>query len=375
MLTPRMPLYIVEMYAVIMYCSTTAARQFKLGYISEAVLCGMLSHVLYGTYDINGPRYLWWTWHDADPAIGQRIRNAPIGSSIWILSYTALHAALNRWVNDVNAPAFSPMVKEYVFPTMIPFFKRLFGSSKEWFVDLMVKLAETVLTKVDAFHLKIAQPTTWDVLKISFVGSICTPMFMQLMGLYQIFSFDVLGIPGRRTYRFAIALYVLILLKTFSTRPEGLRAAVSGLSVETQRANLILLRAIMSFYAFQLTVSAFGKPETHVSTGCHQKVGKTGQVVVKDIMGYDREEHVAVGQGPLLYSRHDYDLAGEASRGRFDKSGHEIVVANDAKQCEWYTVVGKKIAPAQRRKEFIGVLTFATCGLLGYGTALSGVAF
>lgn len=48
MITPRLPLYIVEMYATIIYLSTTAARQFNLPYISEATLTGLLAHVLYG---------------------------------------------------------------------------------------------------------------------------------------------------------------------------------------------------------------------------------------------------------------------------------------------------------------------------------------
>jgi len=41
MITPRLPLYIVEMYATIIYLSSTAARQFNLPYLSEATLTGM----------------------------------------------------------------------------------------------------------------------------------------------------------------------------------------------------------------------------------------------------------------------------------------------------------------------------------------------
>jgi hypothetical protein len=47
-------------------------RQFNLPYVSEATLTGLLAHVLYGVYDINGPPNLWWTWHDGDPSISKR---------------------------------------------------------------------------------------------------------------------------------------------------------------------------------------------------------------------------------------------------------------------------------------------------------------
>ena len=52
MITPRLPLYIVEMYATMLYMSTTAARQLNLPYASEAALAGLLAHVLYDGYDI-----------------------------------------------------------------------------------------------------------------------------------------------------------------------------------------------------------------------------------------------------------------------------------------------------------------------------------
>ena len=34
---------------------------------------------------------------------------------------------------------------------------------------------------------------------IAAVGSVCTPLFMILMGVFQAFSLDKIGIPGPRT--------------------------------------------------------------------------------------------------------------------------------------------------------------------------------
>ena len=40
-------------------------------------------------YDLNGARFLWWTWHDTDAAIYERLGGA-IGSTMWILTYTCV---------------------------------------------------------------------------------------------------------------------------------------------------------------------------------------------------------------------------------------------------------------------------------------------
>ena len=65
---------------------------------AQACLAGLLSHVFYGVYDVNGPKYLWWTWHDGDPSIRERQGNAPLGSSLWILTYCGLQSFLNAWM-------------------------------------------------------------------------------------------------------------------------------------------------------------------------------------------------------------------------------------------------------------------------------------
>ena len=61
MLTPRLPLYIVEMYACLMYLSTSAARRYAgLGPVARACVAGLFAHCFYGVYDVCGPRFLWW---------------------------------------------------------------------------------------------------------------------------------------------------------------------------------------------------------------------------------------------------------------------------------------------------------------------------
>ena len=366
MLTPRMPLYIVEMYAAILYCATTTARRFSLPYASEAALTGILAHLMYHTYDINGPRFLWWTWHDADPAISKRQLNAPIGSSIWILTYCALHAALNRWSNDASAPSVHEFAKQ-LSELSEAFAKQLLGA---W-TTKGFRLAETVASKIDVIHSKLVPGPS--IAKIVFCGSVCTPLFMMAMGQFQIFSLDTIGVPGPRSYRFAIILYICILARSYKL---GHFSGPTRTSKSGQEANLMLFRAIAAFYAVQCAVSVFGKPEQHISTGCHQKIGRPGEKIVKDIMGYDREEHVAEMAGPLQYSVDDYLLPDAKEHGTFDPAGRKVIQAkaDDPVTCEWYTVKGKAIPYRRRLQEMAGVIGFSTIGSLLYGWALSGPA-
>jgi len=364
MVTPRMPLYIIEMYATILYCSTTAARRFGLPYAPEAALCGLMAHLMYHTYDINGPRFLWWTWHDADPAIEKRQLNAPVGSSMWILTYCALHAAVNRWVNDPSAVPIQPFVKE-IIAKVEAFLKQMLG---EW-TSKVLELAEKTAGRVDNLHDVLVKSS--DLLKIVFCGSVCTPLFVMAMGPFQIFSLDVLGVPGKRTYRLAVLFYLAVIARAIKLKQS---AGPTRVPLAVQEANLTLLKAVAAFYAVQCAVSVLGKPEQHLSTGCHQKSGALGVKVAKDIMGYDREEHVSDTQGPTMHSRNDYAFPDAKLDGTYDRAGKKIILADgsDPVKCEWYTVVGKAVPKERRLREIAGVFSFSLIGSLLYGWALSG---
>lgn len=94
MLTPRLPLYIVCMYIVFMYWPTVAVRRLSLRVGSTAALTGLAACLLYAPYDIVGVKFLWWTWHDTDGVIAERILGAPASSSLWVLTFTGAFAFL-----------------------------------------------------------------------------------------------------------------------------------------------------------------------------------------------------------------------------------------------------------------------------------------
>lgn len=94
MLTPRLPLYIPCMYVLFMYWPTVAVRRVGLGRWSTAALTGLVACLLYAPYDIVGIKFLWWTWHDSDPAISARLLGVPVSSSLWVLTFAGSFALL-----------------------------------------------------------------------------------------------------------------------------------------------------------------------------------------------------------------------------------------------------------------------------------------
>jgi hypothetical protein len=80
MMSPRMPFYISCAYINFMYWSTVSVWKLRLPHLAEAVLTGLCAEMIYAPYDIVGVKFLWWTWHDTDSSISQRIFGVPLGS-------------------------------------------------------------------------------------------------------------------------------------------------------------------------------------------------------------------------------------------------------------------------------------------------------
>jgi hypothetical protein len=92
MITPRLPLYIPCVYICFMYYATVSVWRLGLPQWSRAALTGLAAAVFYGPYDVVGAKFSWWTWHDSDLPISHRLLGAPIGSTMWIIMFTATFA-------------------------------------------------------------------------------------------------------------------------------------------------------------------------------------------------------------------------------------------------------------------------------------------
>lgn len=97
MLTPRLPLYIPCVYVCFMYFPTVSVWRLRLPPLARACLTGLCGSLFYAPYDIVGAKFLWWTWHDSDMPISNRLLGAPIGSTMWVITFVATFSwLLNR---------------------------------------------------------------------------------------------------------------------------------------------------------------------------------------------------------------------------------------------------------------------------------------
>ncbi|MCA9562049.1 MAG: hypothetical protein KC561_01105 [Myxococcales bacterium] len=94
MITPRLPLYIPCVYVCFMYYPTVLVWRLDLGRWARAALSGLAAISFYCVYDIVGAKFLWWTWHDTDPPIANRLLGVPIGSTMWVIVFVATFAFL-----------------------------------------------------------------------------------------------------------------------------------------------------------------------------------------------------------------------------------------------------------------------------------------
>jgi len=102
MITPRLPLYIPCVYVTFMYIPTVSVWRLRLRPLPQATLTGIAAILLYAPYDIIGAKFLWWTWHDTDAPIAERLVGVPIGSTVWVITFVATFSWLLSRVIKVD---------------------------------------------------------------------------------------------------------------------------------------------------------------------------------------------------------------------------------------------------------------------------------
>jgi len=361
MITPRLPLYIVEMYATIMYYAPVAAslfaRQKGLNPVAQACVTGILAHLLYGVYDINGPRYLWWTWHDGDPAISERQANAPLGSSLWILTYCSLQSFLNSWILRAKGARRLGVVAPTDYDlSATSALKNVLGILPA-FAKGLEKPGMTAAGLLDKLQVFLGKSS--DTTQILFRALVCTPLFMTLMGILQVVSLDKLGIPGQRTYRLTLAVMAAVIGVSLS---KG-RGPAASLPASYKPINRLFLAAILMHFALHTLVNWLGRPEHHASTGIHEKIDPKPPVV-NDIMGWEREEELPI-TGPHINSQSDFSFNPEPG---IDPPVDAVPAAEKGPASHWYTVYGKY--HADRGFELSLGCLFAALGSAAYSVAM-----
>ncbi|CAD5118938.1 DgyrCDS7613 [Dimorphilus gyrociliatus] len=83
----RFPLYIVCLYPYFIYTATMAVKRMRLPRWSESLAVGLAVVCIDLPYDITGVKLLWWTWHDTDPNVYDRMYYVPWTSYIFHASF------------------------------------------------------------------------------------------------------------------------------------------------------------------------------------------------------------------------------------------------------------------------------------------------
>ena len=227
MITPRLPLYIPCVYIGFMYTSLVSVWRLNLPPLSRAALTGLAASVFYAPYDIVGAKFLWWTWHDSDLPISNRLLGAPIGSTMWIITFTASFAwLLNRALDGNREPRLGA---------------RTFAKG---------------LGLVAAFSSLL--------------------MVVQMTALQQLDG----GVPGSRGLCFIIIVYLGIAGSGWHR--ARLRPVRSG-----HPRDLMLNTAIVVYFTMLVVIGLVFDPATHRSASMHQTYGACHEKAT-DIAGHTR---------------------------------------------------------------------------------------
>ena len=229
MLTPRLPLYIPCVYIGFMYTSLVSVWRLNLPPLARAALTGLAASVFYAPYDIVGAKFLWWTWHDSDLPISNRLLGAPIGSTMWIITFTASFAWLLNRVLDADAKKGARLGA------------RTFAKG---------------LALVAAFSSLL--------------------MVVQMTGLQQLDG----GVPGSHGLFFIITVYLGI-------AGSGWQRARRRPSGSGHPRDLMLNAAIVGYFTTLVIIGLAFDPATHRSASMHQTYGACHEKAT-DISGHTR---------------------------------------------------------------------------------------
>lgn len=230
MLTPRLPLYIPCVYICFMYFPLVSVWRLGLSPLPRAALTGLAASVFYAPYDINGAKFLWWTWHDTDSPIARRLLGVPVGSTLWIITFTATFA---------------------------------------WLLNRVIDRDRAVSSKTFAKGLAM-------------VAAFSTPLMMIQMTALQ--PLDG-GVPGPRGLCAAILIYGALVLWGLRRAPKAPEA------IDHRDADRLLLGAAVAYFAVHIAIMAVFDPRTHKSASLHQTYGAC-HVKATDIAGHTRYQYL-----------------------------------------------------------------------------------
>lgn len=226
MLTPRLPLYIPCLYVLFLYYPTVAAARLGLARGPTLAVAGLLAVLTYAPFDIVGAKFLWWTWHDADPPIRARLLGVPVSSTLFVLTFT--------------------------------------GGFATWLGPLLTRREPP--TRREAFA------------SLARAALLSTPLLMLQMAPLQVLDG---GAPAYRALVAGLVVYATVAV-------VGLvRSRQPAAPLATQPSPTAFPLGLVPYGAALVVSIGLFDPGDHVSTGIHQTVGPC-DAVVSDVTGGSR---------------------------------------------------------------------------------------
>ena len=183
-----------------------------------------------------GAKFLWWTWHDTDAPIRDKVLGAPVGSSAWVITFCCSFHLIWRLM----------LTEEHIKKG----------------------------TNLSLFTM---------VLKLGINALCSTPLMMVQMAFFQLISGDSQGLPTIRTLLACIFVYTILIYVLNTDEKDG-----KNLLYNKPKADRSVRIFFTMYFIYLFVNMVVGVPENHMSTGVHQVVGEC-DVYDTDMAGHKRQ--------------------------------------------------------------------------------------
>lgn len=288
MLAPRQSLHELELCSAGLYLSFLAARRHggvQRSRLAEACFAALLAHLLAAPAGINGPRFLWWTWHEDHPEVRDRVLNFPASQALLELAGGFSFSLLGNWLLDLT-PEYSQKPAVASLVQSVPEVFSWLPADNRQVLQSLAGVLDALQLRVEAIH---------PVAKVAVLG-LLFPALQQLVSLVaQIVSLDTVGKPSARSYKVLVALLALAASR-WSATDKSL-----PVKIVDSDAGFTLASAVVAYFAAQAMISSVGEADKHVSTGVHQPYGR-GATQRRDAFGNRYQTHVSSEHGTRGFS-------------------------------------------------------------------------
>jgi hypothetical protein len=326
MLSPRLPLYTISSMACALYVSYIASLKAKgASWTGQVALAGLLTHLFTAPQEFNGPRFLWWTWHDSHPAVVHRLANAPASALNYALSMGTAHALVSLWWLSGNA---KDQILTKALETRLP-----------WLPEHNRPVFTAIATMLDSIRTSSFQISP--MFRIFLASLFCIPLHSLFSLAFQLGSLDKVGKPTLKSYRLQLAVLAYLASKLSVAGPASI--------TKEGAVHARLAASVVAYYGLQTAIAVVGDANHHVSTGFHQSFGRSS-LIKTDTFGNRYEMNIS-GDGPVYASANDFSVEGVA-RAKKDE-------LRDAKICALEDVQKFRIFAEKRKAATIAALNEA----------------